>query len=335
MNLKRRIQSAAFRSGLTSALQAFGSRRWGRAGGGVLVFYGHHVLEDAGGGGHLRAPDLHDRLVYLHRHFDVVSAAEALAWLRAPQPGARLAVVSFDDGYRDNLLHGLPVFRSTRTPVTIFVVTGPVMAGAMLWFDQVRQAFRSSKLPEIAVSWLEEPVAPAEPGLADRIVASLKAEGPAARDRKTAELLEALGPPGATSDLASCRMLSAEELSVLAREPLVTLGAHTHSHVVLPACSHQEMVRELETNLEALRGMTGLTPTLFAYPNGELSEAARAAVVEVGFEAAFSTQTCLNTPASDRWALGRYPLGRGPVSQFAWELARPQKDGTRGERARG
>ncbi|MFN6963601.1 MAG: polysaccharide deacetylase family protein [Pyrinomonadaceae bacterium] len=51
------------------------------------------------------------------------------------RPDRRTAVVTFDDGYRDNLTAGLPVLEELGIPATVFVITGDVGKRGVTWSE--------------------------------------------------------------------------------------------------------------------------------------------------------------------------------------------------------
>jgi len=309
--LARLVQTTAYRLGWP-ALSA--ARRRGT----LQVFYGHHVLGAGNGRADLTADELYERLVYLRRTRELVSLPEAVQWLRSPTSD-RLAAVTFDDGYRDNLTNLLPVLQATSTPATIFVSTEPIVDGGHLWFDQVRAALWDDAT-ELHLPWLSESVH-AGPSKADRVVAHLYRCDPARRRRCLAEALAQLPSIEATPE-SHCEVLTPSQIQELAAEPLVTIGAHTHSHTRLGTCSEPVAEGEIRTNIAELRRLTGAEAVLFAYPrgrDGDCGDRDQQLLERMGIEAAFTTQHGAIRPGDNPLALGRLPLGAGELPRFAWQ----------------
>ncbi|MGC9317118.1 MAG: polysaccharide deacetylase family protein [Armatimonadota bacterium] len=334
---RHRVRDALFSTGVVEACTRALNGLWRQARSGVYVFSGHHVFDargsdaNTGGGGiyaGLTVTDLADRLMYLRKHFDIVSVGTALDWLDAPTSGARLAVITFDDGYRDNLVNGLPVLRSAGAPATLFVCTDPVIRGSTVWFAEVRAVVQASVGKRFDVSWMDGTIDIRGPRHGVHVACEmgkvLRRDGPQARTAKIQELHAAAGTDGQL-DISPDQMLTPDDLALLAEEALVTIGAHTHTHTILPSCTEREMAEEMEANLHALERLVGERPGVFAYPNGRVGtslESIRSILAAAEIRAAFTTERHTNTPGTDRLRLGRFPLGHGPLAQFAWELLR-------------
>jgi peptidoglycan/xylan/chitin deacetylase (PgdA/CDA1 family) len=98
----------------------------------------------------------------------------------------------------------------------------------------------------------------------------------------------------------------------------VTIGAHTASHLRMPLASADEIRQEMEKSLARFEAELGERPTLFSYPYGEISAAARQVVSEYGFKAAFGHQSGAMHASSDRYLLPRFPLNEryGEAGEF-------------------
>lgn len=323
LGLKRLAQRAAYALGVP-AVAGTAAHDW-HGDGRLEIFFGHHVLADDAPGEDLRRSDLYDRLRYLQRTRDLVSLREAVAWLLRPGRGERLAAVTFDDGYRDNLHHLLPVLQAAKAPATVFVATQAVIDGGHIWFDELRCALRRAEAVPLEVAWLPDNLRLPEFSLADRtgaIVGILQETPATLRDQRLRELLASL--PGECRTVEPrYQMLTAEELQTLAADPLVTIGAHTHSHTIMSVCCDCVAEDEVTSNMAALTELLGEAPRFLAYPRGRSGDYCardKALLQRLGFEAAVTTVARHNTYRDELLALGRIPLGHGGVERFAWAI---------------
>lgn len=63
-------------------------------------------------------------LAYLKNHFQCLSLADLCAGLQNGHLNSPAAVVTFDDGYRDNFTNAVPLLKAAQVPATFFVSTG-------------------------------------------------------------------------------------------------------------------------------------------------------------------------------------------------------------------
>ncbi len=67
---------------------------------------------------------------------EIVSLDEAIERIKAPVVGsAKFVVFTFDDAYKDNLVHALPVLRRRKCPFTLYVPTALVDGVGEVWWQ--------------------------------------------------------------------------------------------------------------------------------------------------------------------------------------------------------
>lgn len=144
-------------------------------------------------------------------------------------------------------------------------------------------------------------------------------------------LLKEFGYPAtlfvSTDSVGGQDYLDWPELQVLQREG-VEIGNHsaTHDYLLdrLPeedrARWQQRVSADLRQAQEAFRLHLGQAPALLAYPYGEYDPELMAIAREVGFEAALGQQSGVISPASDRFALPRFPMAEAYADAFRSKL---------------
>lgn len=117
-------------------------------------------------------------------------------------------------------------------------------------------------------------------------------------------------------------LLSWADLTRIAKDDLVDLGAHTQTHPALPRLSEAEAREEIELPRREIEDRTGARVNFFAYPAGLHTPREHQLVADSGYEAAVTTDAGLNHPTTSRFALRRTLVeGRDHVSLFGAKLS--------------
>lgn len=129
----------------------------GRAHPGVRILMYHRVLPQAHGDQlAVGLARFEQQIAHLARRARVLHLADAVDALAAGRLDTPAVVLTFDDGYRDNLVHALPVLRRHGIPATIFVTAE--------FCDQTRRHPRYANEPgRLHLDWGEVAALAAEP----------------------------------------------------------------------------------------------------------------------------------------------------------------------------
>src|SRR5262245_16402465 len=86
------------------------------------------------------SPEVFDRqIAFLARRYRVISMDDLLEALLSGQPlPTNAAIVTFDDGYRDNYDVAFPILRRHGVPAIFYVTTGALEGGEPLWPSEIR-----------------------------------------------------------------------------------------------------------------------------------------------------------------------------------------------------
>ncbi len=227
---------------------------------------------------------------------EFVSLAEAMRRLDDGGAAGRFAVLTLDDGYRDNLDYAYPVLKRNGVPFTIFVTTGFVDRSSELWWIALERIVAAADQVEIPLGARMErlPASTAE----EKCAAYCRARAWLSQDMsEAAQRLEIRRMAAAHGlDLAALAdelTLSWDDLRRLVADPLVSIGAHTHDHFALARLSREDMAADVQMGLKRLEAELGIRPQHFAYPYGYEAAVDRRTVEVLGgfgFDCAVTTR---------------------------------------------
>lgn len=210
--------------------------------------------------------------------FDIVPMDEAIARLRARR-AKPFIVLTFDDAYRDNLIHALPVLRKHNAPFTLYVPTALVDGAGEVWWQALEDMIAAG------TGTLEEKHA-----RYNQLYWRYRAIPEEQRISELSDLARETG-----LDLhAHCRSLIMDwqELQTFADEPLCTIGAHTVHHLEMSKLEEEAARSEMVLSANILEERCGLRPRHYSHPIGSRQAAGEREyrlAREAGFETAVTT----------------------------------------------
>lgn len=248
------------------------------------------------------------------------------------------AVVTFDDGYADNLHNAKPLLERADIPATAFIISGYVGQSPEFWWDEMERLFlQPGTLPpklKLRVegqthewvlgdgsryseeeyrrhsSWKACVAKRRDPTIRQRLYRSvyhaLYSLEEDERQRALTELRSWAGYDPAARP--SRRPLSTDELVQFSRGGLVEIGAHTRTHPILRRLPADRQAREIGESKSGLEEMVQRPVRSFAYPYGSRAEYAattRDLVRQAGFACACSTRCDAVWRDSDPFELPR------------------------------
>jgi len=258
--------------------------------------------------------NLDRQCAFLQRHFHALPLSEIVHRLDsgAPLPPGALAV-TVDDGYRDFLSTGFPVFEKWRIPVTVFLLTDFIDRKLWPWWDRVEYGAQHGRagrvryrlVPDGDEFELSLETAERRRSAVATICVQLKLIPNRARIEfldRLPDLFDVEIPREAPPEHAA---LTWDEVRRLAKAG-VEFGAHSKSHPILPLVEDEALVEEEIAGSKARVEQELGRPALhFCYPNGDYDDAIVGVVRHCGFQAAVTVDVGLNGPRADRYLLRR------------------------------
>ena len=329
-----------------------------RARPGVLILLYHRIVELDRDPYRLCVSPLHfaEHLEILQRRRLVISLRDLVKALQENSVPRRAVVITFDDGYVDNLENAKPLLDRYQTPATVFVVSGNVGNDREFWWDELERillgpgtlpgeldlevggksyhwslgkasAYSRADATRSRAWHLYQDKDPVPRHTFFRSIHNLVRSVPLAGRWSLLDQLAAWADAG-LKGRESHRALDREGLRMLAAGGMVEVGAHTVTHPVLSSLPADIQRREIRESKAALQEILGCPVTSFAYPHGSRSDYTSETISmtrEEGFECAVSVYSEKVKWDTDRYQLPRVLVDDWPGDEFARHLEEWQR----------
>ena len=255
--------------------------------------------------------NLRQHLVYLTKHYKVVSLTEAVSSLvQGRSLPVRSAVITIDDGYSDFYETAFPVLKEFSVPATLYVVTDFVGGKCWIWTDVARFILLEAKVGEVRLQIDGKLIEKSLDGVESR----LRAAGSINSELKKLPVAE---KDGVLIDLAKSMKVEVPAVPPATFAPLrwdqaremagsgIEIGSHTVSHPILTNVDAPRLDTELRNSRSEIENELQRENIHFCYPNGNVSERERNAVEKAGYASAVTTQISLCENGADKFLIPR------------------------------
>jgi peptidoglycan/xylan/chitin deacetylase (PgdA/CDA1 family) len=200
--------------------------------------------------------------------WEIVSLEECLERLVGDDTSRRYAVLTFDDGYRDNVSTALPILERCDAPFIVYVPTGAPTRSLQAWWLGLRELFRSRD--DVSIDAMSARFHC--PDFGAKVFALTTVTQWVHEDYSRAAMLFPIFVKAGVSlsALNDCYFLDEDEILALARHPLASIGGHTTSHVALTTLDVSSARAEIVDNRSYLENLLQQPIRHFAYPYGGL-----------------------------------------------------------------
>ena len=227
---------------------------------------------------------------------DLVSLDDMYRRLTEGEVRRRFVCLTIDDGYRDTLQWAYPILKTYRVPFTVYIPTSfPDRLGELWWLVLEAVVGRNQRI-RLLIDGKERAFECATVEDKRHLFEQLYGW---VRSFKTEEQLRTV-----VRDLAGryqvditafCEELcmSWDELTRLAADPLVTIGAHTVNHVMLAKVPERIARAEMEMSRSVIEAALGVRPEHLSYPVGDPTSAGPREfriAAELGFKTGVTTR---------------------------------------------
>lgn len=235
----------------------------------------------------LRMSRFERQILWLNKRYQILKLDDYAALYRqSPELLKGKLAITFDDGYRSVVDLVVPFFESQQIPATFFCTTRHFERNDLLWFVYINALCSEKSYDKIRFEGRDYQLDSRKPALETWRMLIRKAR-------------ESGDPIGFASDLAQKYPLppqvmrkyegvTEEQLLMIAKSDVLSLGGHTHNHPYLDQLSLDAQIEEMVKNKQRLEELSQTRVSLFAYTGGVYNLDSLKAVRSVGYDAAFA-----------------------------------------------
>jgi peptidoglycan/xylan/chitin deacetylase (PgdA/CDA1 family) len=264
----------------------------------ILMF--HRICDDAGrirvpGAANIEYPPakfacLLDQLQNAGYQFISLDELSGILLTRNKVP--EFIVITFDDGYADNFTTAYPILKERNIPFSIYVTASFPDEKAVIWWYILEDMINQNRVIEFGYKGKEYRFDTSNPEGKQQFGSSVRMLMKSSSIEDLLALVQKVMIDQGIDPLQKVRELSLswDQLKILSKEPLATIGAHTMNHLLLKELPVELAKEEIYSGRSILEEKLGVKVHHFAYPFGGKA-AAGSREFQIVREAGFKTAT--------------------------------------------
>ncbi|TKB23962.1 polysaccharide deacetylase family protein [Desulfopila sp. IMCC35006] len=227
-------------------------------------------------------------------------------------------LLTFDDGFINNLRLGLPVLKRHGVPALFFISTEYMESGEPFWFDRLIRPIEHYCLPGIDLRHLglgEYSFSPVKGAKRwddiQLLLEDVKKLDESQDGQLVDRILAVLLPDDhqANNFYEDDRPLNKDELMAMQRSGICCFGSHGHRHRILTKLGDDSLKEELQQSRSILEELLGEPVKHISYPNGNVDSRVVENCREAGYLFGYTIAPGRVSPENDHFRIPRVMVG--------------------------
>lgn len=259
------------------------------------------------------ADDLEKYINFIKNNFRVINVDELHQIIaQGKKVKEKLALITFDDGYRDNYDLAYPILKKFDVPGLFFIATAMIESGHLTWWDEIAWHVKHCSGKKIKLkNWIDAVQIDEQVSIntIKKVLARIKSF-PGTIEEQLIEL-RAISQQTVPRNLVKELFVTWAQIKEMS-DNNISIGAHSHSHQILSTLPEKELLYELTEVKKLLEDVTAKSVSTISYPVGGPNTYNKSMFVlldKLGYKSGFSFIKRKNTNlVAHPFDLGRFSM---------------------------
>jgi len=257
------------------------------------------------------------QLQFIKKHFQVITLEEAslLASNKLPLD-KRYALITFDDGYRDNYVEAYPVLKEESISAAFFIPTDYVDSDLIPWWDEIAWMLKNTTKTtfDFAQKYTIDLNATKRDKVIRKFLTLIKSD-PRSMDEKMLELKTKLECEYRVNPQDESLFVTWSQIKEMKLGGM-SIGSHTCSHRILTHIDKESQLLELSKSKQCLEQHLECNIDSVAYPVGQrntFNDDICEMTASLGYKMGFTFTNTINSfPLDDLYKISRLGIDNHP-----------------------